>query len=219
MADLNSLKTEIKGTVPRRIYNQIPFDSWDQSSTRDSVYTRAKLALHPELLESYPSYSKAQIFEKYKKYLKNAPGLEVRPHSLPSSPPSRMDPEYLCKMYEWDLRQIAKGLEIFFNKEAKQLARVEAYIELRRLYLFRTTGSGFLLSVVPSEQAAKLEKIVFFSLEMQSQNHHRLDYAFGDRHENDFYSKILYVLSILDNQGYDLRLESESISARRHGLL
>lgn len=202
-AELKATQNQLQRTIPARIYNQINFSKWNSADERirNNVAVRYQVVLHPDAVAAAPQIDKAEITKRYLEYLKQVPYTS----KMTAGKTSTMSAE---EALERRVSKIAAKLEEVFSSKNSDSDRVEALMELRTNSLFGSTGSGFLLSLLPQH---KLEDLIYFSLSMESSDGDRIDYTFGNKPVSPIYKKLLYIQSILDNDGLDVRLESESI--------
>lgn len=200
--EFKKVQEQLKRTVPPSVYQNINFAKWNErvADIKNNVAVRYQVVLNPEAIAAAPQINKKEIAKRYKQYLTTVPmkSVIVRGRS-PYESQTYLDSR---------INAIAGKLEKVFNPALSDLERVNVLMSLRSSSLFKSTGTGFLLSLLPQH---KLADLVHFDLAMESSDGDRLDYSFGSREVSPIYKKLLYIQSIMDNDGLDIRLQSEMI--------
>lgn len=212
-SELATLRKTISRTVTPDLSSLIDWAKWSSADKWDAnTAIRYQVVLHPEAIDAAPQLSEAQITEKYLDYLQNDidAGDMARSYAPRGTVLTGYDDgrEAFKVAFGRGVSQIARQLAITLNKNENSVKRIDALMELRKSRLFKETGIRFLLSLLPKEG---LEKLIRFDFAMESTNGNRLSASFGDEKESEVYQRMLYIQSILNNDGLDLRLEGETI--------
>ncbi|MFN7454798.1 MAG: hypothetical protein ACK5RO_09095 [Pseudobdellovibrionaceae bacterium] len=212
-AELKEIKIQLSRTIPQDVYRQIDFNQWQfQGRLANNVAVRYQVVLSPEAILAAPALSADEIKARYENYLES---IEVS-DLIRRDTRAREDYDDTATtragmVFSRELKQISRKLEVAFNPQEKGVDRINALMDLRTNRVFRLTGTGFLTSLLSVDQR---EKLMSFKLEMESTDGNRLRFQYGQAALTPIYARLMYIQSILNNDGLDLRLEAETLSAQ-----
>ncbi|MBY0515775.1 MAG: hypothetical protein K2P81_02625 [Bacteriovoracaceae bacterium] len=200
--EFDDLKVAIKKALPTSIYQEIDFSTWKQEK-REKVKNfgyRFQLVMGPEVIFNTPHMNRSEIIDLYRDYImsKNFSSDDFYKTSNSEDQLNRSQDRFTSALYH-----IASKLSIASDRSVSDVARLEAFMDLRNNTLFSQTGIGFLMTLNP-------EQTFRFDLNL-SGNNNRLDFSKGDESVASFYRQILTIKAALDDEGLNLRREAESI--------
>jgi hypothetical protein len=206
--DFEDTQGDLKRMVPQSIFNSINFTNWKNEKT-SSVGVYAALVIHPEAILTAPTRSQKEVAALYDTYLKQFDMAEIA-GKLSLNKNSEQSPEDYQRIINGYKSQIVKAISDALDRSGSPAARFESLEVLQKNSLFALTGIRFLVELFDQSQ---LEKNIRFDLAMNSTEEKIADIksSFGNKREGAIYDTIMLALSLINNDGYDLRLESETL--------
>ncbi|MCE3009930.1 MAG: hypothetical protein LW875_04905 [Proteobacteria bacterium] len=212
-AELEEVKIQLARTIPQDVFRQIDFSQWQfRGRVANNVAVRYQVVMAPDAILEAPVLSQEEIKAKYISYLETVEYKDlIRRDSL-----ARENYDYTAETFAGqtlgrEVDQISRKLKIVFSPKEKATDRINALMDLRSNRVFRVTGTGFLTTLLPVE---KRDRLMSFKLEMESTDGNRLKFQYGQATLTPIYSRLMYIQSILNNDGLDLRLEAETLSTQ-----
>ncbi|MFP5384501.1 MAG: hypothetical protein ACLGHN_00380 [Bacteriovoracia bacterium] len=211
-----SMKKEMKKALPAEIYEDIPWNNWQQGRKQKFLNygLRYELILSPEALNHASGLTQDEIKAFFLDQMKRK-GLTyedyftgTHSHSYDKGPGEMSAKE----QFDMSLRYMSKLLAFALDKNIPSLQRMNVLTKLRRNTLFAESGFSFLMGLAPD----KIDEWYHLDLDISS-NEALIDYSYGDSSIADFYKKILTIKAALDDEALDLLREAESLSLPEAG--
>lgn len=203
--DFFDIKSEVESILPKEVANEINWQNWNFTEGdlvngffTDEVFFKTKA------LSAVYNRNPQQIRHDLEKYL-----LRV---GTPLSAPSKSNgvEDRNCsgahakiECYEQDIQIVAFRLADVLNPNNSVTLKREALLYLNENDLFQERGAGFLLSIIPPHLR---EQVVSYSMNFRAKGAKDISFKYGNFEENDIYRQLLYILGVLNNKSYDLRL-------------
>lgn len=199
--DLNKIKKQVRALIPISEYNKIPWSAYDfkNGDYLNSSY-RIQVFFHPEALSALPSLSTGEIKKRFEAYVKSTGGLNVR---VANEGPWQDNHNYGPYRYDFDFEDIASNLHKITVAEATSTDRLEAFNRLKKIPAWEAKGDGFLISLLP---ASRLGQLISFEFSLTSKDGPVISHKFGKFEQEALYEALMYTQSVINNQGFDLRL-------------
>lgn len=205
--DFFEIKNEVEKLLPSEISGAIDWQNWNfnQGDLVNGFFTD-EVFFKTEALSSVYSRNPEKIRYDFEKYLRKV-GTPVAPPSSRSAMPSEQG---TCQgaaapveCYEVDIQVVANRLSDVLNPLASPALKRESFLYLNENNLFNERGAGFLLSIIP---AAKRDEVVSYNMSFRAKGVKDISFKYGSFADNNIYRQFLYILGVLNNRSYDLRL-------------
>ena len=212
--DYEDLKTKIRHLLPKNLYDRVPFDEkWHQSKDEllNSVGAGYRMILSPTILEYMPSMTRKEVFARFDKYLSTFPSREL----WPAMEAKRKEMEGLSvreRHYGIAMNKIAYSVSVMLDRNEKEPVRVNAFLSLHKIKLFRMVGLRFIFSLL--DPNVDLQDFIRFELQMTSLEGRRLEYSIGYAELDPAYVDVQSLRSIIRDDGIDILKVSEELKQR-----
>lgn len=118
--------------------------------------------------------------------------------------------EQIGPKFTEDVNKIAEKMEITFDPLKTTDQRLSAFMDLKQIPLFRSIGSGFLVSLIPAEQRESV-LAVEFHVGSKSKGP-ALDLTYGENPNRDLYYAGQYIQAVLNNRSIEMNLLADEES-------
>lgn len=219
-ATYKEVKAHLAFILPAGIYEAIDWGLFDKTADlkKNNVSYHYDLIFHKESLVAMPELSRSKLEEKLLAYAKKYPDsnwLDISPNQ-PVPPGVRASVSEagtynppLQDRFDYDVSLIAPSLEVILSKDPKYSAydRARAFDVVRGNILFRQIGAGFMITLLPADRA---ESLVAFRVNLNGPNGMSVSKSIGTSAESKVYSSVDYILKLLADRSFDLRLQVDS---------
>ncbi len=224
-SDYQAVKENLAFTLPPAIYSAIDWGLFDKTSQikKTNVSYHYDLIFHKESLAAMQSLSKKEIEEKLLTYAQNYPDsnwLDISPNQPIPSGKRASDENYnppMRERFDYDIALLSRPLEIILSKdfqkataeEKRELEKIRAreFEKIRNNVLFRQIGPGFMISLLPQDKA---ESLVAFRINLSGPAGMNVAKSIGSAGESKVYASIEYILRLLADRSFDLRLQVDA---------
>jgi len=209
---LEDIRTHLRNTLPARIFQQIPLNTWDLSKNEAvNVFFRHEIYFPPDAVKAIPFSDTAGLKRKYQDFLKSLPKVNAYPMyqgqitASGSEEGSNTNDYYttVTERYDQDMDFICSQISLAFDPKADVSIRYNSFLKLKNNDLFQETGAGFLIYLLPQD---RLNELIGYSLTLTGQDHEKISFLFGAPTEDDLYRSMLYIQNLLNSRTVDLRL-------------
>jgi hypothetical protein len=214
-------KSEVKDylayVLPPKVFKSIdwiPFERAD-SGAKTNVSLRYDIIFNQESFLAMEEYSQSQIEKQMRDYALNFPNAKWL-ETTPVDGINRTRGARWYDRFDYDIAQVSGPLEIILSKDPRHSLgdKAKAYATIRANPLFRQIGIGFLISMLPAESAADL---MGFRLSMNGPNNLNITAKYGIEGETKTYLSVDYILRLISDRSFDLRLQSEATEVESIG--
>lgn len=211
-SDLEDVKQSFERTLPKALYSMIDFSNWkNEGVKKNNVSARYQIVLHPEVLDAIPEMDQKTLYGKYLEYLRGMEIMDLIPRSHSAANNENYNGEdYIEVKLGYEVQKIARQLAKTLDRKLDGVSRLNALMELRKNKLFLRTGIRFILEQLPND-LEKQKSLIRIDLAMDAKEGDRVNFEFGNQKESDIYKRLLSIQNLINNDGVDLRLESETL--------
>jgi hypothetical protein len=213
--ELELFQTELYYQSPE-IFSLIDWSKFiGDRKTKTNVGLKYQFVFHDTFLKILPRIEKKIVKERLISYIEALP--EAFRTRLPHDRVTTCDQGRNCSetMFRFN-----EDITIISNYIAKVLEATDTerkardFKVLQRMSLFNEIGVGFMLSLVPRPfpDGLKLEDLVFMRLDANAENNAALNFTFGQNDITKLYGSVLYILSLINDRGFDLRLQVDELT-------
>lgn len=193
--------------LPREISSAIDWQNWnfDKGDLVNGFFTD-EVFFKTEALSSVYTRNPNQIYHDLQNYLRRV--------GTPSQPPTMQSGiisdngqcqggKAALECYDQDVQVVANRLADILSPAVSPALKRESFLFLNDNNLFNERGAGFLLSVIP---ASLREDVVSYNMSFRAKGAKDIQFKYGSFADNNIYRQFLYILGVLNNRSYDLRL-------------
>ena len=208
--DYSELKEDMLKSLPLEVFNAIPWQEWDAKAPRgfSNFGLRYDFVMAPEAINEIPELSAEEISRLFTTYTLSK-GLKYRDYFSTSirGPRSRVRRLSPRERFEKSLKSFSKMLSRLLDRDSSIGARIKQIDKLRKNFLFKESGLGFLMSLRPD----LMDRM--YQVEMNlSSNEGLIEFEYGQTRLSELYKKLLSIKAALDDDALDLLREAESLS-------
>jgi hypothetical protein len=194
-------KSYIDLTVPS-LSQQINWAPYLTSKKKHNGYIHIKTVFHDSALNSINA-TEEELHDRLRSFVDNFKG------NIFSS--RYEDPEdttlTINGKLEYDIRDTAKYLAIVLSKMTPLSEKTAAFSVVRQLPVFQSLGAALISSFLP---AAQFQEMVYINVEAGAADLPSISYTHGDYSLTKSYSSLQFMLGLINNRSFDLRLQLES---------
>lgn len=210
LKEFSKVRKILLKTISDEVYVNIPWQNWKQDTGKALNFgMHLNVTLFPEAILNAPALSAKELMVSYPRYLADK-GLKARDFYSDTRVMhnSRNTTQVTAESkFKKGIKEIAEKLSFSFNNTREDSERIEKFLELQKNPIFSQTGFGFLMSINPE----KSREWFIVDLDMTADGK-RLNFVYGSLERSNLFKKILLVKAALEDEDFDLRRESESIS-------
>ncbi len=202
--DFEYLKEKVTEFIPQSELNRINWRSVEsQFVGKVNASFRHVLFFLPEALAKMPSLKAENIENKFINYIEPFESFITKNVGVKFKDPLLSSEfSFWLDEYRKDIFEISNQLAITLNPKSLSAERYKAFASLKDIPLWQEKGIGFLLSLLPKNQA---EKLISYELNIVAKNTTPLEFKFGNFAEKDIYNSIIYVQNAINNRSIDMR--------------
>ncbi len=191
-----------------QLRDQLKVPELAKGSELNNVVTRTLMVIEKEAFKIFPSMNDSQVAAAYWNYLKqnNMTDIVLPTGSYVRSAPSTQ--QRLQQAIRLDSAKLAKVLDKGISDSEKMKGLDQLYNSL----LFRMTGPGFLMSLLPQSEVQNLIRIEVTISSTGTSKSSILKFAQGPVGPKNLYSQLLLNENFTNGHRLDLRLESETVT-------
>jgi hypothetical protein len=203
-------KEQIRKTLPASIYSKIQWQNWDHELfEKVNVQFDHQIFLNENALAHIPILDGSNYTARYGAFLDSLARdgvtlLTPRQSGETGSHDFLLPPS---EKYTSELRALGPILAFAFDPNQPIEERRQHFLKLRKHALFRETGAGFLVSLIPIDQ---LEDSIYYRLSISGKKTKNVDFIFGKNLKRDLYDTLMHIQNTMNNRSIDLRLLRES---------
>lgn len=202
--DFKTVQKEVERVLPSEISNEIDWQNWNFSNG-DLVngYFTDEIFFKAETLGAIYTRNPNQIQTDLVSYLKKVGTPPTVPSVANEAPQNCQGIRAPIECYEQDIQVISYRLSEVLSPLLSPAEKRKALLALNENELFQQRGAGFLLYMIP---AGIREDVVSYTLSFRAKGVKEIKFTYGNFEENNIYRGFLYILGVLNNRSYDLRL-------------
>ena len=171
--------------------SQIDWSPYLNGKSKHNGYVQIKTVFHEEAINSIAGVSEREIYDRF--------------HSFISQYPNSTEQTHL--RYEYDIRIISKQFSIILNQNSVLEEKLNAFSRINGMSLFQELGTSVISSFLPPSQ---FENLVYLSVEAGAAELQPISKKFGNNSLTKAYSSLQFMLSLVNNRSFDLRLQIDS---------
>lgn len=207
-----AIKMRLKKAMPLMVFNSIPWESWGQTG-KDKFTNfglRYDFVMSPEAIRETPELSANEIGQLFtQRMLKK--GLTYRDYFTPRRTHHRdrhrSDWNSAEQRFNRSLRRFSNKLQDVLDQSLLIETRLAVLHKLRENRLFKESGLGFIMSLLPD----RISEYYHLDLNLSS-NEAQIDFNYGDSEISSLYKKLITIKAALDDDALDILREAESLS-------
>lgn len=200
--NLRSMQRQLQMSLPET-FSKINFSVWNGKNAKfHNVVSRTQVVIPTKALQSIPAMSRNEFA---KQYLLHLSSLNLDEYLIKIQP---KDSETDNDIIERAVVGLSRNLEKIFNQKNPPQQKVDALIKLFDDRLFRMTGLGFLIKLVPNED---FKKLIYSGFHMSATNGPVVRQVNSPKDSLEFYSHVLSLDNLTNDEEMDLTIESEGI--------
>lgn len=205
--DFFEIKSDVDKLLPREIANAIDWQNWnfDNGDLVNGFFTD-EVFFKTDALSAVYTRNPDQIRHDFENYLRKV--------GVPSTPPNNRSGNSTdlnqcqgaaasLECYDVDIQLVANRLSDILNPRISPALKRESFLYLNDNSLFSERGAGFLLSIIPSSYR---DEVVSYNMSFRAKGVKDISFKYGSFADNNIYRQFLYILGVLNNRSYDLRL-------------
>lgn len=205
--DFFDVKNEVEKLLPGEIAHAIDWQNWnfDNGDLVNGFFTD-EVFFKTEALSKVYTRNSAQIRYDFEKYLRKVGTPSMPPNSRGGAPTEQGQCQggaAPVECYEVDIQLVSNRLSDILNPLVSPALKRESFLYLNDNNLFNERGAGFLLSIIP---AAYREEVISYNMSFRAKGVKDISFKYGSFADNSIYRQFLYILGVLNNRSYDLRL-------------
>jgi hypothetical protein len=203
--EYRDLKEHLAYILPNKTFSQIDWSNFeDTTDTKNNVSLKYDLIFHQEALDALPQLSPSEVYTQLYNYIQKYPGrdnLSVEQNPLPWSGGYSSDP---MDKFEYAIEELMIPMAHLLNHKQSASERMKSFAAVRTNPLFRQIGPGFLISLLPGEQA---DRLLAFKIYITAANNQSVAFNNNQKGLSPTFAAVQYILGLINDRSFDLRLQ------------